>query len=469
MILRWLGRTLPQAASTLRLRIARLAASSLTFESTAMHQDLDAYWMPFTANRQFKKSPRLLAKSSGMFYWDDKGRQILDAVAGLWCVNAGHGRAKIVQAIQDQAAEMDFAPPFQMAHPKAFELAERVAQIAPAGMGKVFFTNSGSEAVETALKMALAYHRVRGEGSRTRLIGRERGYHGVNFGGISVGGIVTNRKMFGTLLSGVDHIRHTHDPRNAFSVGQPAHGAELADDLERLVALHDASTIAAVIVEPVAGSTGVLLPPKDYLQRLRAICDKHGILLIFDEVITGFGRTGNAFGAQTFGVTPDMMTVAKGITNGCVPMGAVIAKNQLYDAFMQGPEHMIEFFHGYTYSAHPLACAAGIATLDTYADDGLLTRAGELQGYFGEAVHSLKGEPNVIDIRNIGLVAGIELAPLPGEPTKRAFNAFLDLYDKGLLVRTTGDTIALSPPLIIERQQIDQIVDMLRSAIRRAA
>ena len=434
-----------------------------------MSQDLDAYWMPFTANRQFKKNPRLLARSSGMHYWDDKGRQILDAVAGLWCVNAGHARPKIVQAIQEQAAEMDFAPPFQMAHPKAFQLAEAVAKIAPDGMGKVFFTNSGSEAVETALKMALAYHRVRGEGTRTRLIGRERGYHGVNFGGISVGGIVGNRKMFGTLLSGVDHIRHTHDPRNLFSVGQPEHGADLADDLERLVALHDASTIAAVIVEPVAGSTGVLLPPKGYLQRLRQICDKHGILLIFDEVITGFGRTGQPFGAQTFGVTPDLMTVAKGLTNGCVPMGAVIAKDGIYDAFMNGPEHLIEFLHGYTYSAHPLACAAGLATLETYADEGLLTRAGDLQGYFAEAVHSLKGEPNVIDIRNIGLVAGIELSSIPGEPTKRAFNVFLDLYEKGLLVRTTGDIVALSPPLIIQREQIDQIVDMLRAALRRAA
>jgi beta-alanine--pyruvate transaminase len=391
-------------------------------------------------------------------------------VAGLWCVNAGHGRPKIVQAIQDQAAEMDFAPPFQMAHPKAFELADRVAKLAPAGMGKVFFTNSGSESVETALKMAIAYHRVRGDASRTRLIGRERGYHGVNFGGISVGGIVGNRKMFGTLLSGVDHIRHTHDPaRNAFSVGQPAHGAEYADELERLVALHDASTIAAVIVEPVAGSTGVLIPPQGYLQRLREICDRHGILLIFDEVITGFGRTGQPFAAQTFGVTPDLMTVAKGLTNGCVPMGAVIVKDAIHDAFMNGPEHLIEFFHGYTYSAHPLACAAGLATLDTYADEGLLTRAGELQGSFADALHSLKGEPNVIDIRNIGLVGGIELAPLPGEPTKRAFNVFLDLYEKGLMVRTTGDTVALSPPLIIERSQIDQIVEMLRAALRRAA
>ncbi len=431
---------------------------------------LEAWWMPFTANRQFKQAPRLLARASGMHYWDVHGRQILDGVAGLWCVNAGHTRPRIVQAIQQQAAELDFAPTFQMGHPKAFELAERLAQIAPAGMNRVFFANSGSEAVETALKMALAYHRVRGEGTRTRLIGRERGYHGVNFGGISVGGMVGNRKTFGLAVAGVDHLRHTHDPaRNAFSMGQPLHGADFADDLERLVALHDASNIAAVIVEPVAGSTGVLVPPQGYLQRLREICTRHGILLIFDEVITGFGRTGQPFAAQTFGVVPDMITCAKGISNGCVPMGAVLVRQDLHDAFMTGPEQMIEFFHGYTYSAHPLACAAALGTLDTYAEEGLLTRASELQDYFAQAVHSLKGEPNVIDIRNIGLVGGIELTPLPGEPTKRAFGIFLDLYEKGLLVRTTGDTVALSPPLIIERSQIDQIVDLLRGAIRRAA
>jgi beta-alanine--pyruvate transaminase len=435
-----------------------------------MSTDLDAFWMPFTANRQFKKAPRLLARSEGMHYWDDSGRPVLDAVAGLWCVNAGHNRAPIVKAIQDQAAELDFAPTFQMGHPKAFELASAVAKIAPQGMDKVFFTNSGSEAVETALKMAIAYHRARGEGARTRLIGRERGYHGVNFGGISVGGIVGNRKVFGTLLGGVDHIRHTHDlARNAFTVGQPAHGAELADDLERLVALHDASTIAAVIVEPMAGSTGVLIPPVGYLQRLREICDKHGILLIFDEVITGFGRTGKPFGADTFGVTPDMMTVAKGITNGCVPMGAVICQTKIHDAFMNGPEHLIEFAHGYTYSAHPLACAAGLATLQVYEDEGLLTRAGELQGYFGECVHALKGEPNVIDVRNIGLVAGIELSPRPGEPAKRAYDVFTDCFKSGVLVRVTGDIIALSPPLIVQREQIDQIVDTLRTALRRVA
>jgi beta-alanine--pyruvate transaminase len=395
---------------------------------------------------------------------------VLDGVAGLWCVNAGHARSKIVQAIQAQAAEMDYAPPFQMGHSKAFELADRVTQLTPAGLNRVFFTNSGSEAVDTALKIALAYQRVRGQASRTRLIGRERGYHGVNFGGISVGGMVANRKMFGTLMAGVDHIRHTHDPaRNAFSVGQPAHGAELADDLERLVALHDASTIAAVIVEPVAGSTGVLVPPQGYLQRLREICDRHGILLIFDEVITGFGRTGQPFAAQTFGVTPDIMTTAKGITNGCAPMGAVFVKQEIHDAFMNGPEHLIELFHGYTYSAHPLACAAGLGTLDTYADEGLLTRASELQDHFAALVHSLRDAPNVIDIRNIGLVGGIELAPRPGEPGKRAFDVFLDCYDKGVLIRTTGDTIALSPPLIIERTQIEQIVDTLRGAISRVA
>jgi len=431
---------------------------------------LDSYWMPFTANRQFKKNPRLLVRAEGMHYWDVHGRQILDAVAGLWCVNAGHGRQRIVKAIQAQAAEMDFAPPFQMGHPKAFELAERLLEIAPAGMGKVFFTNSGSESVDTALKMALAYHRARGDGTRTRLIGRERGYHGVNFGGISVGGMVGNRKTFGAMVAGVDHLRHTHDPaRNAFSVGQPAHGAEFADDLERRIALHDASTIAAVIVEPVAGSTGVLVPPVGYLQRLRDICTRHGILLIFDEVITGFGRTGQPFAAQTFGVVPDLMTIAKGLTNGSVPMGGVLATNAVHDVFMTGPEHLVEFMHGYTYSGHPLACAAGLATLDTYAEEGLLTRAAEMQGYFAEGLHSLKGEPNVVDIRNVGLVGGVELAPLPGEPAKRAFGVFLDCYERGVMLRTTGDTVALSPPLIIERGHIDQIIDTVRGALRRAA
>jgi len=431
---------------------------------------MEAFWMPFTANRQFKSAPRLLAKASGMHYWTPEGRQVLDGVAGLWCVNAGHARPRIVQAIAEQAAELDYAPPFNMAHPKAFELAERLVKLTPAGLDKVFFTNSGSEAVETALKMAIGFHRARGDSARTRLIGRERGYHGVNFGGISVGGIVGNRKSFGPLLTGVDHIRHTHDPaRNAYSRGLPRFGEELADDLERLVALHDASTIAAVIVEPVAGSTGVLMPPQGYLKRLRSICDRHGILLIFDEVITGFGRLGAPFAAELFGVTPDLMTVAKGITNGCVPMGAVFARQHIHDAFMGGPEHLIEFPHGYTYSAHPLACAAALGTLDTYAEEGLLTRAAVMGPVFENAVHSLRGLPHVVDVRNLGLVAGIELEPIAGEPGKRAFNTFLECYERGVMIRTTGDTIALSPPLIVESSHIDQIVSTIADVLRKNA
>ncbi len=437
--------------------------------SNAVDLERSAFFMPYTANREFKKAPRLLERAEGMYYWTPEGRKILDGTAGLWCVNAGHCRPKIAEAIAAQAKKLDFAPSFQMGHPIAFEFADRLSAIAPKGLGRVFYTNSGSESADTALKIALAYHRVRGEAGRFRLIGRERGYHGVNFGGISVGGMVANRKMFGTLLSGVDHIRHTHDARNAFSKGQPEHGAELADDLERLVALHDASTIAAVIVEPVAGSTGVLLPPKGYLERLRSICDKHGILLIFDEVITGFGRLGSPFAATHFGVTPDLMTVAKGLTNGCVPMGAVFASQKIHDAFMTGPEHAIEFFHGYTYSGHPLACAAALGTLDTYAEEGLLTRGAKMAPTFESAVHSLRELPSVIDVRNIGLVGGIELAPIPGEPGKRAFSVFLDCWEKGLLIRTTGDTIALSPPLIIENKHIDQIVGTLSDALKRAA
>jgi beta-alanine--pyruvate transaminase len=442
--------------------LAEAQAAGVSAEALAAH------WMPFTANRQFKQSPRLLVRAQGMHYFTPQGRPVLDGVAGLWCVNAGHGRESIARAIAQQAGEMDFAPPFQMSHPKAFALAQRLGALAPAGMNRVFFTNSGSESVDTALKMALAYHRARGDGSRTRLIGRERGYHGVNFGGISVGGMVNNRKVFGALLAGVDHLRHTHDPaRNAFSRGQPLHGAELADDLERLVALHDASTIAAVIVEPLAGSTGVLVPPVGYLQRLRQWCTRHGILLIFDEVITGFGRLGAAFAAQRLEVTPDLITTAKGLSNGAVPMGAVIAGQHVYDAMMQGPENAIEFFHGYTYSAHPLACAAALATLDVYESEQLLSRALALEARFADAVHSLRGEPHVIDVRNLGLVAGIELAALPGEPGKRAFNAFLDAFEQGVLVRTTGDTIALSPPLIIEPEHIEQIVEAIRRALRR--
>ncbi|TGP90142.1 MULTISPECIES: aspartate aminotransferase family protein [unclassified Mesorhizobium] len=429
--------------------------------------DLSAFWMPFTANRQFKQAPRMFVSAKDMHYTTSDGRKVLDGTAGLWCVNAGHCRPKITEAIQHQAAELDYAPAFQMGHPIVFELANRLVDIAPKGMDHVFFTNSGSESVETALKMAIAYHRVKGEGSRTRLIGRERGYHGVNFGGISVGGIVTNRKMFGTLLGGVDHMPHTHLPeKNAFSKGVPEHGAELANELERIVALHDASTIAAVIVEPVAGSTGVILPPKGYLEKLREICTKHGILLIFDEVITGFGRLGAPFAADYFGVTPDIMTTAKGVSNGVIPMGAVFVKKEIHDAFMTGPEHMIEFFHGYTYSGNPIACAAALGTLDTYKEEGLLTRGEELAPYWEDALHSLKGEPHVIDIRNIGLIGAIELAPIAGSPTKRAFSAFVKAFERGALIRTTGDIIALSPPLIITKGQINELIDHVRDVLR---
>ena len=428
--------------------------------------DLNAFWMPFTANRQFKKAPRMFVAAEGMHYTTSEGRQVLDGTAGLWCCNAGHCRPKITEAIARQAGELDYAPAFQMGHPIAFELANRIIEIAPKGMEHVFYTNSGSESVETALKLAIAYHRARGEGARTRLIGRERGYHGVNFGGISVGGIVTNRKMFGTLLGGVDHLPHTHLPAlNAFSRGQPEHGANLADELERIVALHGAETIAAVIVEPMAGSTGVLLPPKGYLERLRAITRKHGILLIFDEVITGFGRLGSAFAAQHFNVLPDMMTTAKGLTNGVIPMGAVLTTAEVHDAFMQGPEHMIELFHGYTYSGNPIASAAGIATLEVYKEEGLFERAAELAPYWENALHGLKGTRHVIDIRNMGLIGAVELEPIAGEPTKRAFTAFLKAYEKGILIRTTGGIIAMSPPLIIEKGQIDQLIGTLREVL----
>jgi len=418
--------------------------------------------MPFTANRQFKKAPRMLVGAKDMHYTTSDGRQVLDGTAGLWCCNAGHCRPRITEAISRQAGEMDYAPAFQMGHPIAFDLANRLIGIAPEGIEHVFYTNSGSESVETALKLAIAYHRARGDGARTRLIGRERGYHGVNFGGISVGGIVNNRKMFGTLLAGVDHLPHTHLPgQNAYSKGQPEHGANLADELERIVALHGAETIAAVIVEPVAGSTGVLLPPKGYLEKLRAITARHGILLIFDEVITGFGRLGAPFAAQHFGVRPDMMTTAKGLTNGVIPMGAVLTTAAVHDAFMQGPEHVIELFHGYTYSGNPIACAAAIATLDTYRNDALFDRAADIAPYWQEALHSLKGARHVIDIRNMGLIGAVELDPIAGEPTKRAFSAFLAAYDKGILIRTTGDIIAMSPPLIIDKPQIDTLIGTL--------
>jgi len=429
--------------------------------------ELEAFWMPFTANRQFKAKPRLLARAQGMHYWTPDGREILDGVAGLWCVNAGHGRKEITEAVSRQIATMEYAPPFQMGHPLAFELANKLVKIAPKGLDHVFFTNSGSESVDTALKIAIAYHRVRGEASRQRLIGREKGYHGVGFGGISVGGMVNNRKFFGSLLPGVDHLRHTFDlEHNAFSRGIPQWGAHLADDLERLVALHDASTIAAVIVEPVAGSAGVILPPQGYLQRLRSICDKYGILLIFDEVITGFGRLGAPFGATYFGVTPDIITTAKGLTNGAVPMGAVFVRKEIYDAFMQGPEHAIELFHGYTYSGHPVACAAGIAAQEIYEREGLLTRGAQLAQKWEDAVHSLRDVPNVIDIRNVGLVAGIELEPRSGAPGARGFEALVKAFEKGILIRVTGDIVALSPPLIIEPKHIDQLITTLRDVLK---
>jgi len=438
--------------------------------ATPRPNNLDAFWMPFTANRTYKAAPRLLARAEGMHYYTADGREILDGTAGLWCVNAGHGRREITEAIQKQAAVMDFAPTFQMGHPIAFQAAAKVAELTPAGLDRVFFTNSGSESADTALKIALAYHRARGEAGRVRLIGRERGYHGVGFGGMSVGGIGNNRKQFGALLPAVDHLPHTHAPeKNAFSRGQPAWGAHFADALENLVALHGAETIAAVIVEPLAGSTGVLLPPQGYLERLRAICDKYGFLLIFDEVITGFGRLGTAFGAERFGVTPDIITMAKGLTNAAVPMGAVVVKDDIYHAIVDGAPAGIELFHGYTYSGHPLACAAAIAAIDLHRAEDLPGRARAMEPAFEDAAHALKGLPNVIDIRSLGLVAGIELAPRPGKPTDRAVGVFHRCFDAGVLIRTTGDIVALSPPLIIEKPHIARLFGTLAEAIRAEA
>jgi len=430
---------------------------------------LDAYWMPFTANRAFKAAPRLMVAAEGMYYTTDDGRKVLDGTAGLWCCNAGHSRPRITEAIARQAKELDYSPAFQMGHPKAFELAARLARLMPGSLDHVFFTNSGSESVETALKIALAWHRLNGQGERVRLIGRERGYHGVNFGGMSVGGMPANRKMFGALVAGVDHLRHTHgDPRNFFAKGEPEFGAELADDLERLCALHDPSTIAAVIVEPVQGSAGVFIPPRGYLKRLREICTRHGILLIFDEVITGYGRLGTNFAVDYFGVEPDIVTTAKGLTNGVIPMGAVFAQKRIHDLFMQGPAG-IEFFHGYTYSANPMACAAALGTLDTYDEEGLLTRGASLAQYWADTAHSLRDIPIVADIRTLGLIAGIELKPIEGKPTARAFDAYLKCFAAGLLVRTTGDIIALSPPLIIEKSEIDKLFEILRTVLKQVA
>jgi beta-alanine--pyruvate transaminase len=439
-----------------------------------MELDLQSYWMPFTPNRYFKQHPLMLESAAGMYYTTRDGRKILDGIAGLWCVNAGHCHPRIVAAVREQVGRLDYATAFNMGHAGAFELAAELVKLAPGNLDHAFFVNSGSEAVDTALKIALAYHRVRGEGQRFRFIGRERGYHGVGFGGISVGGMVANRKTFASaMLPGVDHLPHTHDlARNAFSRGQPAHGAELADALERLIALHDPSTIAGVIIEPVSGSAGVLLPPRGYLERIRAICDKHGLLLIFDEVITGFGRTGSAFASHTFNVQPDLMTVAKGITSGVVPMGAVLVDQRIYEACVSASgfqEQAVEFFHGYTYSGHPLACAAGLAALAVYREEGLFQRAASLAPAFADALHSLKGAPHVIDIRNIGLMGAVELEPRKDQPTLRALDVFRHCFANGVLVRTTGDIIALTPSLIIEPTQIAQIVDALGKALKAVA
>jgi beta-alanine--pyruvate transaminase len=429
-------------------------------------ESMSAFWMPFTNNRDFKLEPRLLVSAEGMYYKDVDGNQILDGTAGLWCVPCGHAQPKIVSAVREMIGQLDFAPTFQMGHPAAFDLAERLMDYTNHKFGHVFYTNSGSEAVDTALKIALAYHKARGEGGRTRLIGRERGYHGVGFGGLSVGGIGPNRKSFGPLLTGVDHLPHTHNLlKNAFSRGEPDFGVELADELERLVALHDASTIAAVIIEPVSGSTGVLVPPKGYLKRLREICTKHGILLIFDEVITGFGRLTTPFAADYFEVEPDLMTTAKGLTNGVIPMGAVFSKKFIHDAFMEAPAG-IELFHGYTYSGHPVACAAALATLDTFQDQQILEHAKGIQAYWEDAVHALKGLPHVIDLRTIGLIAGIELEPIPGKPGARAYQALKKAFADGILIRTTGDIIALSPPLILEKQHIDELFGKLANVLK---
>ncbi|MFD1745933.1 aspartate aminotransferase family protein [Rhizobium helianthi] len=433
---------------------------------------MENFWMPFTANRQFKASPRLLASAEGMYYTDVDGNQVLDGTAGLWCVNAGHGRKRIADAVERQLRTLDFAPTFQMGHPIAFDFAEKLGKMSPGGpsaqLDRVFFTGSGSESVDTALKIAIAYQRAIGQGTRTRIIGREKGYHGVGFGGISVGGLVNNRRIFPQIPA--DHMRHTLDlERNGFSKGLPPHGLELAEDLERLVQLHGAETIAAVIVEPLSGSAGVVIPPKGYLERLRAISEKYGILLIFDEVITGFGRLGTPFAVDYFGVVPDLITTAKGLTNGAIPMGAVFASRKVHDGLMHGPENAIELFHGYTYSGHPVASAAGIATMEIYEEEGLLTRGAAMAEPFQEALHSLKGHPHVADIRNLGLVGAIELTPRDGAPGTRAYDVFVDCFKNGLLIRVTGDIIALSPPLIIEKEHIEIIVSKIGDALKRVA
>jgi beta-alanine--pyruvate transaminase len=438
-----------------------------TGDSSQTLPNMAHFWMPFTANKQFKTNPRLLVSAQGMYYTDIEGNKVLDATAGLWCCNAGHGRQEISQAVSQQISQMDYAPSFQMGHPLAFELAHKLSQLSPDGLDKVFFTNSGSESVDTALKMALCYHRANGQATRTRFIGRELGYHGVGFGGISVGGISNNRKTFSQqLLQGIDHLPHTLDiANNAFSHGLPPHGLDKAEVLEQLITLHGAENIAAVIVEPMSGSAGVILPPDGYLTRLREITHKHGILLIFDEVITGFGRVGAAFASERWQVTPDMITTAKAINNGAIPMGAVFVSNTIHDTCMHGPDELIEFFHGYTYSGHPVAAASALATLSIYEDEQLFERAKGLESYFEQAVHSLKGLPNVIDIRNTGLVAGIQLAPSDKGVGKRGYDIFDHCFRHGALVRATADIIAISPPLIVEKSQIDDMVNHITDAI----
>ncbi|MDP4594046.1 MAG: aspartate aminotransferase family protein [Beijerinckiaceae bacterium] len=443
----------------------------MSSEPSQVPNDLGAYWMPFTANRAFKAAPRMVERAKGMHYFTADGRKLIDAAAGLWCVNAGHGRQPIVAAIQEQAADLDFSPPFQFGHPKAFQLASRIAELAPGDLDHVFFSNSGSEAVDTALKIAIAYHNVTGNGARQRLVGRVRGYHGVGFGGIAVGGMSPNRKMYGSSLPAVDHLPATYNrAEQGFSRGEPEWGGHLADELENIVALHDASTIAAVIVEPMAGSTGVLPAPKGYLKKLREICDKHGLLLIFDEVITGFGRLGHAFAAERYDVVPDMICFAKGVTSGTVPMGGVIVRDQVHDAFMNGPAHAVELFHGYTYSAHPLACAAGLATLDLYKDEQVFENARALETDFADAVHGLKGLPNVLDIRTIGIAAAIDLAPVNAAPGKRGYALTEETFHRqNMLARIAGDTLVLSPPLVLNKNHIDEIVDKASKAIRAVA
>ena len=430
---------------------------------------LENYWMPFTANRSFKQNPKLFVRAEGMYYWNHQGERVLDGSSGLFCVAAGHGRREIADAVARQFTEIDYSPPFQFGHPGAFELSRRLAAILPDDLNYVFYGNSGSEAIDSALKISLAYHRARGEGQRMRFVGRERAYHGVNFGGISIAGMVRNREAFGLGLPGVVHMRHTWLPEQRFSKGQPEAGAELADDLQRFVDLHGADNIAACVVEPIAGSVGCIVPPKGYLGRLREICDRHGILLIFDEVITGFGRTGKPFAADSFEVVPDMITMAKALTNGNLPMGAVAVRDEIYETIVNAaPDDTIELFHGYTYSACPVAVAASLAALDIYRDEGLFERAGELSPYFLDSVFALEGIPIVSDIRGYGLLAAVELAPdsAPGSaPGARGAEALRRLYEAGLLVKATGDALLLSPPLIADRSHVDEICETLRKVL----